>query len=249
MAPGYIFAPSHSITRQVITFTVGAGTLTIEADQSTPLYEMIEEIVDYDCYQLQQLGLSYSKDSLVIDVGANVGVLSLIMAQQHPGQVVALEPIPGNVKMIRANLEANKLPNVSVLPCALAATDGEVELAIDPGVSVSAHSPSEAERRQADCLLRVRAISLPTLLQLHSNKEIDLLKMDCEGYEYDILGSVTPVIAQRIRNVTLEVHDRGRRRNLRALKSKLEDLGFRTHTKPEMFGRRGLYHLAGHRQV
>jgi FkbM family methyltransferase len=65
-----------------------------------------------------------------LDVGANIGLYSLYLSRAvgPKGRVVAVEPDPDNIALLRSNLENNGCDNVIVLPCALGAESGPVKL-------------------------------------------------------------------------------------------------------------------------
>lgn len=246
LSRGYAFSPAASIKEQWITFDAGHGPLAIRSDGKMPLYDTIAEVVDGDCYQVRRLITGATSRNLIIDIGANVGIFSIYVAQTYPGQVIAIEPIPGNVARLRANLEANGITNVTVMPVAAAGHDGELELYVDE-VSVGAHVSSPEERRRGQNVATFPAVGLGTLLRQRADQTIDLIKMDCEGAEYGILESVTASEVRNVRHLSLEVHDLDRERNLRALQERVEHLGYRTRTAPDWFGRKHLNHLVAFR--
>ncbi len=53
--------------------------------------------------------------------------------------------------------------------------------------------------------IEVKAISLREALRQFS--EIDLLKVDIEGAEYDVFAHATPEILTKVKNILMEVHD------------------------------------------
>ena len=52
----------------------------------------------------------------------------------------------------------------------------------------------------------VRTTNLAEILARDVRQDIDLLKLDCEGAEYDILFTATPTDIQRIREIRMEFH-------------------------------------------
>ena len=79
---------------------------------------------------------------------------------------------------------------------------------------------------------------------------IDLLKMDCEGAEYDICETAEPAVFDRINRIVAECHPVSERKNAAALKKRLTGLGFDVSITPE--GSDGLCLLfakRGHRSV
>jgi FkbM family methyltransferase len=125
------------------------------------------------------------------DVGANVGLFSIIAAQMaSPGdRIVAFEPDQKNLDYLAINLDVYGVDTVEVWPVGIAAQDGPIQLGeINCGRSI--HS-------------KAGAISFPGRSILSVSKELDLLpafiKIDIEGGEADALsGAYDPVLAQTI---------------------------------------------------
>ena len=247
--PGYEFYPARSIQKQCTTFLFNGRTLTVEADHTTPLYDTIAEIVDYDCYQLSEVKFSGASEGIVVDIGAHIGVASVVMAQLHPGRMVCFEPFPRNCELLRNNLKLNGLAQAEVSPAAVTDTDGNVEFEINPGISVIGHVTRTVK---GDPLaftqkLQVPSVSLRKALAPFQSSPIELIKMDCEGGEYAIVEQIAPDLAERIRNMTFEVHDLDRQRNVEALSNRLKSLGYHVRYKKEMYNRLGLHHLLASR--
>ena len=54
--------------------------------------------------------------------------------------------------------------------------------------------------------VEVEAVSLPDIFSEFKLKEIDLLKLDCEGAEYDILYQCPTQLFPRIKQMAMETH-------------------------------------------
>jgi FkbM family methyltransferase len=249
MDPGYEFKPAASIKQQNITFQFKQHPLSITSDHATPLYDTIAEIVDHDCYQLDQVDFSDSADSLVLDIGAQIGTASLVFSRLHRGKILCFEPVPANCKFLQLNLEANKVSNATIVPAAVTGQDGFAEFEIDPNSSVAGRAAGlmATDPRVFSQSLRVKSVTLRTALKDFPTQTIHLIKMDCEGGEYSIVDQLTPDLLPRIRHLTFEVHDLDGARNVRVLTDKLKRLGFRVVYKKEMYNRFALHHLLASR--
>ena len=235
-----LFLTAPSIQRQEVTFQFRGRTLKVEADHRTPLYETVGEVVDFDCYQLSQLP-EPAQGAIIIDIGANVGVTALCLAQFDGARIVCLEPLQENETFLRVNLARNCVSRVSILGSALGETDGVAQLIIPEetvGCRLALDAPLPAGSRSAE----VKTISLRTLLA-SCEGEVFLVKADCEGGEYSLVSQMTEAMALRVRYMTFEVHDIDERRNLRTMVERLESLGYSLAYKPDCFGRSSLHHL------
>ena len=106
---------------------------------------------------------------VAFDVGANAGYFALLLARASglQGKVLAFEPDPGNLAILRHHLEINGVANVSVIP--LAVTDRDGEAAFDCAASMGRISSSGS--------------TLVRTTQLDQFPTPDLIKMDIEGEE------------------------------------------------------------------
>jgi len=236
----YRFHPARSVVEQRMVFTVRGRSLTVVADHALPLYDTIAEIVDFDAYQLAALP-ALGPAPLILDVGANVGVASLVLAQIPGATVIAFEPVPANATRLRENLARNGAGNVEVVVKAMTARDGTAPFRAVPDESVGGRVWDGADGEGG--LVTVATVSLRTALAPYADREVALIKIDCEGGEYDIVEQLDAELAERIRALTFEVHDRDAARNVRTLSGRLRALGYRLTSRPDLFGRRALHHL------
>lgn len=122
-------------------------------------------------------------DWVVLDVGANVGALALVVAGFVPqGRIHAFEPAPQNFAYLERNIAVNDVENVDAHQIALSDAAGEVVMSFDPDFGAGAHvSTRVAEGEQAV----VRAVRLDDWASDLSR--LDLVKLDVEGHELPVL--------------------------------------------------------------
>ena len=243
----YEFKTAKSIRDQIFHFECGGKIFEISADYTTPLYETIAEIVDNDCYQLKSMEFIGAKEQIILDIGANVGVSALVLSRIKNARIYCFEPLPENCARIEENVRKNSVNDVKIISKAVAKTDGKILLEMIPDQSVSARIPLGGQSTSAVKAVEVEAISMATILDTLNIKTIDLIKIDCEGGEYDIIDQIDISLAQRIRYISLEVHDISPNKNFRNLSKQLQELGYRLKYNPEVFGRAGLNHLLAFR--
>jgi FkbM family methyltransferase len=201
----YGFRPSRVIEKQTFEFRVSGRELTVCADHRTALYDMITEVVDYDAYQLREIQWDTRKEHQIIDIGANVGVAALVLAQIPGAKVTCYEPDPENCVFLIQNVETNSATNVKVIQAAVANLNGTVEFQTDEE-STGGHIARTGTVRKGR-KIKVAAVTLQRVLNQFGDSPVDLLKCDCEGGEYEIVDQITPELARRILNISIEVHD------------------------------------------
>ncbi|HYF47278.1 MAG TPA: FkbM family methyltransferase, partial [Acidimicrobiales bacterium] len=112
---------------------------------------------------------------VVIDAGAHVGTFAAVAAA-HAARVVAVEPNPDNLALLRSNLERNGIENVEVVEAALWPGGAEVELAL-AGPTSAGSVVAEGQ----GTTLTVSTVDLDALVDRVG--AVDLLKLDVEGAE------------------------------------------------------------------
>ncbi len=142
---------------------------------------------------------------VILDIGANIGVTSLLMAERYPNaRILAFEPAPENVALLRANTRA--IPRIEVYPFALGAQDGELRLRAsdDPGNHGGFSFFASGTRDTDSVTVPVRAIT--GFLREQAIDRVDFIKIDTEGSEYPILMAVDPEVLARVKWITGELH-------------------------------------------
>ncbi len=147
----------------------------------------------------------------IIDIGGHIGSFSVIMAQLLPqSRIDIYEIVPDNVRVIELNILCNRLADrVKVHNVGVAGRPGFLSLdriGINPS-NTGGHSiagalsgPLTAGRPENS----VELVSFGSLLD--GIDHVDLLKIDCEGSEFDILFNATPAQMAKIEAIVGEVH-------------------------------------------
>ncbi len=146
------------------------------------------------------------EDGVVIDVGAHIGLFALYAASTtRRTRVYAFEPMPANMQLLRHNIVSNALTErVTLHQLGLAAQRGTYQLYMYP--EDVQHSIHASGRVMADDAVEIECITLADVFEQNGLETCDLLKMDCEGAEYECLYSTPPDVLARIRRLRLEYH-------------------------------------------
>jgi hypothetical protein len=116
---------------------------------------------------------------------------------------------------------------------AVAGQPGDLVLAFDGGDEFTTSATVMGGDSGQKDRIRVSTVTIPEILDGNGLKRCDLLKMDCEGAEYDILYYCPPDILARIDRIALEVHGGpGADQNIDALEAFLRKGGFTTRQRP-----------------
>ena len=141
----------------------------------------------------------------VVDVGAHVGVYSLLAAQLvgKNGVVHAIDPQKECISMITNNAAINDFSNIQTHCIALAAADGEQRLNVDTRRMAAVVAPTPPGIAEEWVYTR----TLTTFAATVSLNQIDLLKVDAAGDEYSVLVGGTPLLStRRVSNIILKLY-------------------------------------------
>lgn len=150
-------------------------------------------------------GLELSKVRVVLDIGANIGISTLYLASIFPNaEVHAFEPELANGKLLAQNAKA--ISRISVHRFALGAEDGELELFHSDDSSnfggFSAHRLGIDRERSQRVPVRHAGRCLAEL----GLTEVDVIKVDTEGSEWDILTAMGKPILSKVQLIMGELH-------------------------------------------
>ncbi len=203
-----------------------------------PLYQVFKEIFMADVYEIDALVDQLPAAPVVIDIGANAGFFVVqLLSKVEQATVYAYEPMPANVRAFRQTIEQNPRLGASVRLFPMAVTGrpaeqlelfAEAEENSQVVASVFAgFNPNNTQKLTVPC------VTLTDIIQQNGLQTIDLLKVDCEGSEYDILYHTAPELIQRVRRMVVEVHDVDQNRNnIGAFTEYLHALGYATTHEP-----------------
>ncbi len=140
----------------------------------------------YDCHELAFLKAHLPKGGTFVDVGANIGLYSLVAARQvgPAGRVVAIEADPDTHRTLATNCTSNALHQVRARCIGVSDRDETLRFAVNTSGNrggSSFHHEAEARGVYLPCL------PLQTILEEEGIQQIDAMKCDIEGFEYRVL--------------------------------------------------------------
>jgi len=144
------------------------------------------------------------KGDLVIDIGAHVGdtTLPMALAVGREGTTLAFDPNPYVFKILKENSELNKsMTNILPLNFAITATDGffffnSSEATFNNGGISSSQKNHNGKYGLPE---KVRGINLEKYLEANFSEilpRLSLIKVDAEGYDIEILRSISSLIVK-----------------------------------------------------
>ena len=152
----------------------------------------------------------------VFDVGAHIGLLSLLLSQAvgPDGRVVSLEPNWKSAETFRRLMSANQVDNVTLIQKAIGDHEGEVEFNLDDVFSSVVSANGGATMTSTVALTTVDRVSAETGVRPR------IMKVDVEGFELGVFQGAAKTLAE-VELVFCEVHPR---KMLEATKTTPEEL-------------------------
>ena len=176
---------------------------------------------DVDSFKINQ-------NDIVIDVGAHIGLFSLLVSQFcKTGKIFSFEPIRENFDLLVSNLELNHIQNIFPFNVGVSKNSDGLNLFLDDDQSAHSIFPNGSKS------IAVDSISLQKIFDEKKISACKLLKLDCEGAEYDIIDSLPAEYLDKIQNMAIEYHFADTKPELiKNLITKIKNAGFKIKTVP-----------------
>ncbi len=180
------------------------------------------------------------KPTVILDIGGNIGIAAVFLATRYPhAKVYTFEPVAENFAILQKNTAT--LPNVRAFPFGLGVQTGgfDIYASEDPrnlgGFSLYERA-SEGINAGIDTSRRTRVEIRRSADVLAENAiaQVDLIKVDTEGAEYDALMSIGDAMLSRVQWIMGELHGR-RDFELLAHLSRWFDLQLNKKLESELF--------------
>lgn len=155
----------------------------------------------YEVDTLAAFGSAIAPGACVYDIGANVGIYTLLASVKTgpTGNVYAFEPFPRNARYLRRHIELNQLQNCCVIEAAVSDTEGTQRLSTAFEYHMIRFAP--------DGDLTVPSVTLDACI--YGEKKVrspNVIKMDVEGAELLVLRGATRALSEFHPSLFIEIH-------------------------------------------
>lgn len=139
----------------------------------------------------------------VIEIGANIGYYALQEARLvgEGGEIIAIEPAPDNIVLLRKNIEANGIHNIRIYEGAIGNKNGTIELYLPPESNWSSIIPDKYAEHPC---INVTIWKLDSLLA--DIEQVDVIRMDIEGYEIEAIKGMLGILQKYKPRLIIEIH-------------------------------------------
>ena len=197
--------------RSVITFLGKRGLkLKVQGTRakmivSNPNELSIYQSLDGEKSFLQKFLNRINDKTVFYDVGANIGMYSLCAAKYKvsPRFIYSWEPEPFNFKRLKENIDLNGIKNITAFPIALGSentvlglrTDAKEPGSLTPSFTRESSGSVSVQVARGDDWVSEKKLQLPSIM-----------KIDVEGYEFNVLKSFKKTIIKSKPIIFLEIH-------------------------------------------
>jgi FkbM family methyltransferase len=190
--------PSASLKSDSVTFSYQGRNLTFHFGKYG--FDTVFEVFAFDPYR-DFLKFANPAGKQVIDVGAAFGDTAIYFLQKGASHVVAVEAFPGYYALAKQNIEVNGFQKeCEVLLSAAGGTSGG-SLIIDAGLE----DMFGANMKQVGSGESVPIVTLQELVDKYQITD-GFLKLDTEGFEYEILLNTPKDVLRRFSDMLIEYH-------------------------------------------
>ncbi len=168
--------------------------------QSVTLSQSISNGDVWAVFVKQEYGRLPVKGKIVLDIGANIGDSSIYFALQDAKKIVALEPFPKNYRIAKHNIRENNLESrINLLLAGCSDRIGEIAIDDLTGDVLSVLTEIKGG-------VKVPLLTLQKIVEDYQIFNDAILKMDCEGCEYDSILSAPVSVLKKFSYLQLEYH-------------------------------------------
>jgi len=186
------------IKRGFVTFKTNSGLKMKIRVKSTDLMQLT---TIWLTREYEAPGFEIKENDTIIDVGGHIGLFMLFCEQFcHKGKIYCFEPASDNYKIFLDNTKLNNFKNIFPFNIAVSKQDGKIPLYLNDDTSGHSIFLKNSNSIQVD------SITLQKIFDLNNIKKCNLLKLDCEGSEYEIIDSLPESYFSMIDKMIIEYH-------------------------------------------
>lgn len=166
-------------------------------------FKVIKETWVENVYQIHES--DFYDSGIFVDIGANIGSVSLFVDSMNHNRskdlpairTIAIEPEPHNISILEHNIATNPVTdNLKIFKHAIWHVPGRVQISDQGGNAKIVGGKGESTE--------VQAVTIGQMMIMNNISEIDVMKVDIEGAEYDLLINTPYEVLSKIKYLALE---------------------------------------------
>jgi FkbM family methyltransferase len=177
------------------TFTLSNGALF-----EYPLDSALGSLLSVDNFESVELDFvvrSLSPGDVLLDVGANGGLYSVLASKQvgPSGHIYAFEPGIRELVLFRRNVKINSCENVTVVSKAVSNQSGTTQFAISQDGAMNSLKQTDHPMQKFKEWQTVEMTMLDTFVEDAGIDKVDFIKIDVEGAENLVFEGATKLLS------------------------------------------------------
>ncbi|MGB0915375.1 MAG: FkbM family methyltransferase [Crocinitomicaceae bacterium] len=202
MLPKWLLPNPKTIQESVLK-TIHGFDIIINPSIDNGVELSLFETGTYEKGILSFIEKNYTGKGEFIDVGANIGLMSLFVASKFPKSITfGFEAHPNTFQLFQRNIELNKLNNIFPIHKALGSSEGKVQ--IFDNWHVNRGGASIVVQGEGSNSFDVKMVRLDD--QLNDSKP-EMIKVDVEGAELDVLKGASELIKSNLPTLIVEISE------------------------------------------
>lgn len=195
-----VYGPNNRLI-QSETFYINNAPPTILDTFSTPTHDDVG--ASYVDFFFGDLCNNIDTNGVIIDAGANVGFFTLFCKKNGASRIYAIEPDPSPFNHLKYNFKSDN----SIICINKALTTHTNEINFEICLKNSVASSINAYKIESDnkLIITTNSINLETILSIEN--EVNLVKLDIEGEEFNVIESLPNICFDKINQFFIEFHN------------------------------------------
>jgi FkbM family methyltransferase len=200
--------------------------LTFSVRSPMDVWSIKETFFD-DFYHFEKL--TKPSHGTIIDIGAGIGEFAIRVANScKECNVIGFEPFPESFAFFENNILLNSLQNITAVKAAVTSHTGEMTMDISSGNPLQYRTIADGLEIDKEI---VKTYNLIDFMNENTINVCEMLKLDCEGGEFDILLPLTTSELKRFKSIVMEYHDSLTIHNHKEIIDLLINAGFYVETE------------------
>jgi FkbM family methyltransferase len=173
--------------------------------EETPTAPAVVNEIFNDNYKIFARGLRFCEEDVVLDIGANEGMFSIMLAKLYPYlRIISFEPVPRTFFQMIRNIGLNGVTNIDANNFGIGKDNRPAVMNVSKQFSGGSSLVDTFNPEYHD-LVNVDMISLEEVFRWKQLEKVKLLKMDIEGGEYAALYNSNGCL-NKVENMVAEFH-------------------------------------------
>ncbi|MBK9283199.1 MAG: FkbM family methyltransferase [Sphingobacteriaceae bacterium] len=144
-----------------------------------------------------------NENSLVLDVGGYEGEFAAQIFSRYQTKIIVFEPVSFYYNYLETIFHLNK--NIQIIPKGLGAKNEELTISVMEEASSYNRKASQHKKGKDE---KIRIIDVKDFIKENNLQQIDLIKINIEGAEYDLLDRMIEInFIKKCNNLQIQFHD------------------------------------------